>query len=60
MSSLQLMNVKIPFQSDTGAYVKLLHEIIPEEKLLRWYIVKVEDGTVYIDAVYESDDAKSE
>ena len=48
----QLATVKIPVQNDTRDYARLLHEIIPKEKLLRWYLVKVENEVSVIDAVY--------
>jgi len=50
-SGFQLVNVHIPVQSDPSAYVSLLHQLIPKEKLLRWYISEVVDGQCTIDAV---------
>ena len=53
--ALELANVKIPLQSDPSRYAALLHETVPKERLLRWYIVKVEEGMAHIDAVYSTD-----
>lgn len=52
--ALQLKSVQIPLQEDPGKYATLLYEVIAKERLLRWYIVKVEDRVCHIDAVYEA------
>lgn len=52
---LKLRNVELPLQANPAKYVELLHEIIPREKLLRWYITHVENRIAFVDAVYEDD-----
>jgi len=49
----ELATVKIPIQNDPRDYARILHKIIPKEKLLRWYIVEVENELSVIDAVYQ-------
>ena len=58
--ALHLKTVQIPLQEDPGKYAELLHEIIAKERLLRWYIVKVEARVCHIDAVYNDDNALPE
>ena len=52
---LKLKNVELPLQVNPAKYVELLHEIIPREKLLRWYITHVENKVAFVDAVYEDE-----
>ena len=52
---LKLKNVELPLQANPTKYVELLHEIIPREKLLRWYITHVENRIAFVDAVYEEE-----
>jgi hypothetical protein len=57
--SFQLTSVKLPLQDNPRDYIRLLHEVISEDKLIRWYIVKVADGMVAIDAVWLNDNSSS-
>lgn len=64
---LMLETVKIPLQSDTSMYEKLLHKMIDKtdiesakgrdgkiSSIIRWYIAKVEDEHAIIEAVVQS------
>lgn len=57
--SFQLTSVKLPLQDNPRDYIRLLHEVISEDKLIRWYIVKVADGMVAIDAVWLNGNSSS-
>lgn len=53
--SLELKTYKIPLQSDTSNYFRLLKEQVPEHEILRWYISHVESsGFCVIDVVKET------
>ena len=56
LRDFQLANLRLPLQSDPSRYIELLHEVIPEDKLLRWYIVGVENGECIVDAVYSPEE----
>jgi len=51
MLNLDMVEIRLPLQSNTAQYAELLYQRIPRDSVLRWYIASIADGQAILEVV---------